>query len=93
MIVGKTGLVEGDVQIGSIVVHGQVNGNIKAKQKIVINAPAEVRGDIVAPSLIIEEGAVFEGNCAMGKAPSSFTMDRSANEDETSDNVVDLANG
>lgn len=97
LIVGKSGLVEGDVQIGSIIVHGNVNGNIKAKQKIVINAPAEVRGDIVAPSLIIEEGAVFEGNCAMGqtssRSSSSFTSTSTANEEDVSDNVVDLANG
>ena len=36
------------------------------KEKIEINSPAIVRGDIIAPSLIIKEGAVFEGNCSMG---------------------------
>ncbi len=66
LIIGRSGLVEGTVEIGTIHIHGEVRGNIKAKQKIVINSPATVRGDIVAPSLIIEEGAVFEGNCSMG---------------------------
>lgn len=67
LIIGKTGNVEGKIEIGSVVIHGEVNGDIKARQKIVINSPASVQGDIVAPSLIIEEGAVFEGNCSMGK--------------------------
>lgn len=67
LIIGKTGRVDGKIEIGSIVIHGQVQGDIKAQQKIVINAPASVQGDIVAPSLMIEEGAVFEGNCSMGK--------------------------
>ncbi|MBF0104679.1 MAG: polymer-forming cytoskeletal protein [Deltaproteobacteria bacterium] len=67
LAVGKSGYLEGNVEIGTIVVHGEVKGNIKAKNKIVINAPAQVRGDIVAPSLTIDEGAVFEGNCSMGK--------------------------
>lgn len=84
LTIGKTGLVEGTVEIGTIVVHGEVQGNIKAKHKIVINAPAVVRGDIVAPSLIIEEGAVFEGNCAMGR---EVTEKRKS----YSDNVVGLA--
>ncbi len=75
LTVGKTGYVEGSVEIGTIIVHGEVRGNIKAKQKIVINAPAIVRGDIVAPSLIIEEGAVFEGNCAMGRNADSSRKD------------------
>lgn len=68
LTVGKGGLVEGILQIGTINIYGEVRGNIKAKQKIVINAPATVKGDIEAPSLVIQEGAVFEGNCAMGKA-------------------------
>lgn len=68
LTVGSTGLIEGVVEIGTIHIFGEVKGNIRAKQKIVINAPAVVKGDIVAPSLVIEEGAVFEGNCAMGNA-------------------------
>ena len=67
LTVGKGGLVEGLLQIGTINIYGEVRGNIKAKQKIVINAPATVKGDIEAPSLVIQEGAVFEGNCTMGK--------------------------
>lgn len=66
LTIGNGGFVEGLVEIGTVHVFGEVQGNIKAKQKIVINAPAVVRGDIAAPSLVIEEGAVFEGNCAMG---------------------------
>ncbi len=67
LTIGTSGLVEGNVDIGTVIIHGEVRGNIKASQKIVINAPAVVRGDITAPSLMIEEGAVFEGNCSMGK--------------------------
>ena len=66
LTVGSTGMIDGIVEIGTIHIFGEVKGNIRAKQKIVINAPAVVKGDIVAPSLVIEEGAVFEGNCSMG---------------------------
>lgn len=70
LTIGNGGYVEGIVEIGTIYIFGEVQGNIKARQKIVINAPAVVRGDIVAPSLVIEEGAVFEGNCSMGDVAS-----------------------
>jgi cytoskeletal protein CcmA (bactofilin family) len=86
LMVGKTGYVEGSVEIGTIVIQGEVQGNIKASQQIVINSPATVRGDIVAPSLIIEEGAVFEGNCSMGNAAA-----RASAQEEADNNVVDFA--
>lgn len=66
LMVGEGGYVEGSIEIGEIQIQGEVHGNIKAKTKIEINAPAIVRGDITAPSLIIKEGAIFEGNCSMG---------------------------
>lgn len=66
LTVGRTGSIEGTIEIGTINILGEVKGNISAKQKIEINAPSVVRGDIAAPSLIIKEGAVFEGNCSMG---------------------------
>ena len=67
LIVGEGGVVEGQIEIGQIEIKGEVRGNITAKDKIEINAPAVVQGDIAAPSLIIKEGAVFEGNCSMGR--------------------------
>ncbi|MBI2339259.1 MAG: polymer-forming cytoskeletal protein [Deltaproteobacteria bacterium] len=67
LVIGEGGLVEGRIEIGSIQVHGEVKGDIVAKEKIEIDSPAVVQGDIAAPSLTIKEGAVFEGNCSMGK--------------------------
>ncbi len=86
LLVGKTGNVDGTVEIGTIVIHGEVSGSIKASQQIVINSPAVVRGDIAAPSLIIEEGAVFEGNCSMGKPVSIST----GQDDYEENNVVEM---
>ncbi|MBX7147571.1 polymer-forming cytoskeletal protein [bacterium] len=67
LIIGEGGYVEGTIEIGRIQIQGEVRGNINAKDKIEINAPAVVQGDIAAPSLIIKEGALFEGNCSMGR--------------------------
>ena len=67
LIIGEGGFVEGHVEIGTVEIQGEVRGNISASEKIEITAPAVVQGDIAAPSLIIKEGAVFEGNCSMGR--------------------------
>jgi cytoskeletal protein CcmA (bactofilin family) len=85
LTVGNGGFVEGLVEIGTIHVFGEVHGNIRAKQKIVINAPAVVKGDIMAPSLVIEDGAVFEGNCSMGDTGSNKGKKR-----KEEDKVIDL---
>lgn len=87
LIIGRSGFVEGEVEIGVINIHGEVKGNIRAKQKIVINSPAVVRGDITAPSLIIEEGAVFEGNCSMGAVANNDQRERT---DRDRSNIVDF---
>jgi cytoskeletal protein CcmA (bactofilin family) len=87
LTVGSSGYVEGDIEIGTIKVLGEIRGNIKASSKIIINAPAVVRGDIQAPSLIIEEGAVFEGNCTMG---NSQQIKKAEPVSMQNDNVVDL---
>lgn len=67
LVIGEGGYVEGTIEIGNIQIQGEVRGNIIAKEKIEINAPAVVTGDIAAPSLVIKEGAIFEGNCSMGR--------------------------
>lgn len=85
LTVGNGGFVEGLVEIGTIHVFGEVHGNIRAKQKIVINAPAVVKGDIMAPSLVIEDGAVFEGNCSMGDTGANKGKKR-----KEEDKIIDL---
>jgi cytoskeletal protein CcmA (bactofilin family) len=42
-----------------------VHGNIHAKRSVEIHTPARVRGNISTPSLSIDKGVVFDGNCQM----------------------------
>ena len=67
LVVGESGKVDADVNIGSISISGEVNGNIKAQKRVEIHAPATVRGNIETPVIIIEEGVFFEGQCQMTK--------------------------
>jgi cytoskeletal protein CcmA (bactofilin family) len=58
---GDSTVINGNVNVNSVVVRGKVNGNITAKDKIEIKAKAELFGDIKASKLAIEEGVTFVG--------------------------------
>lgn len=65
LVVGKEGIVEGEIKVGNIVVGGTVKGNINASSKVLLEAKSVFRGDMLTSKLVIEEGAIFEGNCSM----------------------------
>lgn len=67
LIVGESGKVEADIKVNELTVKGEIVGNIMARSRVVLKAPAVVRGNISAPNLTIEEGVTFEGHCVMGK--------------------------
>ena len=68
LIVGETAILESNIRVSHIIISGEVRGNIKASDRIEINAPGKVYGNIETPTLLIAEGVVFEGSCSMQKA-------------------------
>ena len=58
---GDNAVLKGNLDVGTVVVRGKINGNIIAKEKIEIKAKAELFGDIRSPKLVIEEGVTFVG--------------------------------
>ncbi len=63
LIIGKKAMVESDIHVSSIFVSGEVHGNVVAEERIEIQVPGKVFGDIQAPEVIIHGGVIFEGNC------------------------------
>ncbi|MCA1619113.1 MAG: polymer-forming cytoskeletal protein [Acidobacteria bacterium] len=68
LIVSAGGVVDANVEVASAKINGTVNGDIVATERIELGRSARVRGNLQTPALVIEEGAVFEGACRMGKA-------------------------
>ena len=58
---GDSAVINGNINVGTVIVRGKINGNISAKDKIDIKAKSELFGDIRAAKLIIEEGITFVG--------------------------------
>ena len=66
LIVGESAHIEGEVHVGRIAISGTVVGKITADQRVEIHRNGKVYSDIDTPALVIEEGAIFQGNCVMG---------------------------
>src|SRR5947199_4512897 len=73
LIVGESAQIEGEVHAGRIAISGTVIGKIIAAQRVEIHRNGKVYSDIDTPALIIEEGAIFQGNCVMGDKKGNVT--------------------
>ncbi len=78
LIVGANGKVDANIEVAVAVIHGTINGDIIATQRLELGRAAKVNGNIQTPSLIIEQGAVFEGTCKM--LQMSAAVDKSKKE-------------
>jgi len=77
LIVGEGAEVNAEISVGAIIIEGTVHGNIHAKRSVEIHTPARVRGNISTPSLSIDKGVVFDGQCQMEQNGASSTKGRS----------------
>jgi cytoskeletal protein CcmA (bactofilin family) len=74
VMIGESAVVTAQIKAASIVVAGKISGDLTASQRIEIRPSAKVLGNLTAPVLVVQEGAVFEGHCAM--QPESAREDR-----------------
>ncbi|HEU4796853.1 MAG TPA: polymer-forming cytoskeletal protein [Pyrinomonadaceae bacterium] len=65
LIVGANGKVDANIEVAIAQIHGTINGDIIATQRLELGRAAKVTGNIQTPSLVIEQGAIFEGSCKM----------------------------
>ncbi|UCE17433.1 MAG: polymer-forming cytoskeletal protein [Gemmatimonadota bacterium] len=70
LIVGPTGVVEADIQVKKATVGGRILGCLVASDQTVLESKAVLLGDLKTSSLVVHEGAVFNGNCSMGEEKS-----------------------
>lgn len=65
LILGSTGKINGNVTADSVIIGGEIVGNVMAPTKADLTATAKVLGDVTTKVIIIDENAVFQGNCFM----------------------------
>ncbi len=69
--VGEQGDVNGQINATSVTVGGKVVGSINAKEKIIMESKANLKGDIFTKILVVEAGARFDGKSNMGDMKES----------------------
>ncbi len=65
LIIGEEGMIKGNVNAENAFVAGAVEGNVTAASQLHITTSARLMGDITVKSIIIDEGAIFAGNCSI----------------------------
>ncbi len=67
LIIGETAAVNAEINVSSLLIDGKVSGNVSATGKIEIHSTGKLYGNITTPTLVIEEGGLFDGTCKMEK--------------------------
>jgi cytoskeletal protein CcmA (bactofilin family) len=88
LIVGANGKVDANIEVAVAIIHGTINGDIIATQRLELGRAAKVNGNIQTPSLVIEQGAVFEGSCKMVQMTAAVDK---AKKDKRDDQPLDTS--
>jgi len=74
LFIEDSAVINANIQVGSIVIAGVVNGNIIATDKLEILTSGKVFGDIRTARLRIADGVVFKGKCEMIRDPKTVDI-------------------
>ena len=69
LTIGEKGSLDATIDGDTVVIAGEVKGDIKARRKITLEPTARVIGDLTTPGIVIQEGARLEGRIMIGGAP------------------------
>ena len=72
IIINSSAIIDADITSIEADVAGTVEGTIRVSEKLMLRQSARVSGDIYTKTLIVEEGAEFNGNCRMGSESFEF---------------------
>ena len=65
LIVGEKAVVDAEIIAGTVIVMGELNGSIDAKERIEVYPPGRLGGNVQTAVISIKPGGIFNGNCAM----------------------------
>lgn len=70
-VIGSTGDIKGDIQVRSLVSGGKIEGKAIVQERTVLESTSSFLGNLFTRKLIVEEGALFDGNCTMKSEPNA----------------------
>ena len=85
LIIGEGAKVQAEISCGTLLVHGEITGNVTASVAVELHQPARVKGDVMTPSLMVEKGVLFQGTSKMTEQTASNVVRFASTADGTSD--------
>ncbi|TAL38840.1 MAG: polymer-forming cytoskeletal family protein [Spirochaetes bacterium] len=68
VLIGQNGEATTDIKARVVVIGGTVRGNIFASERVIMLSTGRMHGNVITPSLVMEDGVIFDGNCIINKA-------------------------
>lgn len=65
VIIGPTGVIEGEIQCINAMIEGRFHGNLKVDDTLTVKETAVIKGDVTTGKLSIQAGAIFDVTCKM----------------------------
>ena len=84
LIVGETAVMQGDIQVGALILSGRFTGKIVATDRVELRSPAQVEGSIETPNLQVEEKVIFNGDIIMGQVAGKIERNKEAKSEKSS---------
>ncbi|MBN1763840.1 MAG: polymer-forming cytoskeletal protein [Sedimentisphaerales bacterium] len=88
LVVAPEGVLQADIEAGSITIEGEISGNVAAKDLVELKDTARLQGDLKCDRLIVVDGARFVGHCDVGNGrvnqPSSVTAEPASTPESVS---------
>jgi cytoskeletal protein CcmA (bactofilin family) len=76
LTIGEGAVVNAKITGTTVIIEGRVTGDVNARQRLELRTPSRVQGNITSPCLVVQEGAIFEGQCAMSGAEVTSLSDK-----------------
>ena len=93
--VGESGKVNADITARTVRIDGEVSGDIRGIEKVLISKSGNVRGNITAPRMTLEDGAIFKGAIDMdpGEPAARVSLASKAADSKSEAPELDLKSG
>jgi len=65
VVLGATGIIEGDITCKNALIEGKLDGKITVAELLTLNSTAKIHGEVITSKLAVEPGAIFTGTCKM----------------------------
>jgi cytoskeletal protein CcmA (bactofilin family) len=81
LIVGESGHIEAQIDVGTCIIHGAISGDLVARSRVEIHKTGRMQGDVITPVLVVEEGAIFNGAIKMGGQADGRLLEEALTDD------------